>query len=276
MTMKKILAVTFLSLFLFANASMVDGVAIIVDNQPIMISEIAKTRANLNISKQEAIDKLIIQKLQKNALESIKVGEDEVDQKIAQIAARNKVSEAKMRGLLKEQGTSWTQYRENIKREIQKQKFFQTEVLSLIEKPSEDELKLYYKNHKEMFSLPTSITMTEYKAKTKRDLEIFFSNPLSGGADVNSKKFTQKVEKISPALLPLLLQTPNGGITPAIDSGSGYIVYYVESKNGIRNKSFEDSRDTILQKWEEDQREAALKDYFEKQRTKAVIEIIRD
>ena len=274
--MKKILAVTFLSLFLFANASMVDGVAIIVDNQPIMMSEIAKTRASLNISKKEAIDKLIIQKLQKNALESIKVGEDEVDQKIAQIAARNKVSEAKMRGLLKQQGTSWAQYRENIKREIQKQKFFQTEVLSSIERPSEDELKLYYKNHKEMFSLPISITMTEYKAKTKRDLEIFFSNPLAGGADVNSRKFTQKVEKISPALLPLLLQTPNGGITPAIDSGNGYLVYYVESKNGIRKKSFEDAHDAILQKWEEEQRESALKDYFEKQRTKAVIEIIRD
>ena len=107
-------------------------------------------------------------------------------------------------------------------------------------------------------------------------MEIFFSNPLAGGADVSSRKFTQKVEKISPALLPLLLQTPNGGITPAIDSGNGYLVYYVESKNGIRKKSFEDAHDAILQKWEEEQRESALKDYFEKQRTKAVIEIIRD
>jgi parvulin-like peptidyl-prolyl isomerase len=276
MTMKKILAVTFLSLSMFTHAQMVDGVAIIVDNEPIMISEISNMKTNLNISKQEAIDKLIIQKLQKNALESIKVSEEEVDQKIAEIAARNKVSETKMQDILKTQGTSWVQYRENIKKEIQKQKFFQTEVISSIEKPSEDELKLYYKNHKEMFSLPTSITMTEYTSRTKRDLEIFFSNPLAGGADVNSRKFTQKVEEISPALLPLLLQIPNGGLTPAIDSGNGYIVYYVESKNGIRNKSYEEVRNTILQKWEEDQRESAIKDYFEKQRTKAIIEIIRD
>ncbi|MBN2768504.1 MAG: peptidyl-prolyl cis-trans isomerase [Campylobacterales bacterium] len=274
--MKKILTVTFLSLFLFAHAQMVDGVAIIVDNQPIMISEIAKMQAGLKISKQEAIDQLIIQKLQKNALESIKIGEDEVDQKIADIAARNKISESKMRTLLKQQGTSWIEYRKNIKKEIQKQKFFQEVVMKSIEKPSEDELKLYYKNHKEMFSLPTSITMTEYKSKTKRGLEIFFSNPLAGGGDVTSRKITQKIENISPSLLPVLLQTPSGNITPAIDAGNGYIVYYVESKNGVREKSFEDSRKAILQKWEEDQRESALKDYFEKQRTKAVIEVIRD
>ena len=274
--MKKIIVLTFLSFFVFANARMVDGVAIIVDNQPIMLSEISRMSSSLNISKKEAVDKLIIQKLQKNALENIKVGEDEVDRKIAQIAAHNNISENKMRNVLKQQGTSWTDYRENIKKEIQKQKFFQGEVLSSLEKPSEDELKLYYKNHQEMFAMPTSITMTEYKAKTKRDLEIFFSNPLAGGGDVSSKRITQKVKNISPALLPLLLQTKNGSITPAIDAGNGYIVYYVESKNGIKRKSFEEARGMILQKWEEEQRETALKDYFEKQRTKAVIEVVRD
>ena len=59
---------------------------------------------------------------------------------------------------------------------MKKEKFFQENVVKNIPTPTEDELKLYYNNHKDEFFAPSSVNLTEYSAPTKSVHERFSTN----------------------------------------------------------------------------------------------------
>ncbi|HHO42738.1 MAG TPA: peptidyl-prolyl cis-trans isomerase [Epsilonproteobacteria bacterium] len=273
--MKKILTILVIFATTFLSAKMTDGIAIVVENEPITLAEIRAVQQGMQVSREQAIEILIQDRLQKSAMNAIVVTETEVDQKIKEIATNNKVTMEQMQKILQEQNVSWAMYRENIKNEIKKQKFFQEQVSSSIPTPTDDELKMFYSNNIALFSLPKTIRMVEYKAKSKQKMQMFLQNPL-GTSGVTSKILVKKPSEISPSLLPLLLETNEGSLTPPVNAGDGYVLYYVQAKKGTQTIDFETAKPNVLVQWREQQKERALKDYFEKLRTRATIETIRE
>ncbi len=271
--MKKLILIGLLTLLTFSQAKMVDGVAVIVEGEAITTAEIRAIKKQLHISKQEAIDLLIQDRLQKVAMKDIKVSDDEVDSKVEKIAAQNKISIKKMQKVLKQQGTSWSKYRASIKQSIKKEHFYRQKVISTISEPTEDQLKIFYDNHKKEFVIPSSLSLIEYSSKSEESLKKFLQTKKR--KNIKSKKIKKYTKKLNPTLLGSLLSTPKGSFTRPFNAGDRYISYKVLSTQGKVNMPFESSKSMVTAKWRQQQQAQALKDYFQKMKTNANIKVIR-
>lgn len=271
--MKKLVLLGFITLLTLAQAKMVDAIAIIVEGEPITTAEIRAVEQQMQISKTEATNLLIQDRLQKSAMRDVNIAEADIDSKIANIAAQNNLTIPKMQKILKEQGTPWNKYRSSVKDAMKKEKFYQEKVVSSIPAPSEDELKLFYRNHQEDFTIPSSVNLVEYSAPTEEIMKKFLQTKNPKG--VKSRSVTKSTKDLNSGLLGSILQTQDGSFTRPLNAGDRYISYKVVSKEGQVNMSFEAAQGAVTAKWKQQQQGKALKDYFEKIKTNADIQILR-
>ena len=178
-----------------------------------------------------------------------------------------------MQKILKQRGTTWSKYRSSIKESLKKEKFYKEKVLATITAPSEDELKIFYRNHKEEFTVPSTINMIEYSSTSEAAMKKFLETKKKKG--VKSRSVKKSTKDLNPALLGTILQTQDGSYTRPFNAGDKYISYKVLSKHGKVNMPFEASKGAVAAKWKQQQQGKALKDYFEKMKTNANIQVIR-
>jgi len=273
--MKKplLLVITCIAFTLLSQAKMLDGIALIVEGEAVTTAEIRAIQTQMHVSKPQAIDMLIQDRLQKIAMKDIVIPEETIDKKISEIATQNNLSIPKMQKILQAQGTSWVKYRQSIRDALKKSKFYTDVIASNIPDPTEDELKLFYKNHKKEFALPSRINMIEYTAKSKKSMNSFLKTHKT--SFVTSKPVYKNTKETDGALLSLLLATPNGGYTKPFNAGDKYIVYKVVSKKGRTNLTFDAAKNMVSQAWKQTQQAQSLKDYFQKLRTRADVQILR-
>lgn len=271
--MKKLFLLGCILFAITTQAKMVDGIALIVEGEPVTTAEIRALQKQMSISKQQAKNLLIQDRLQKSAMRDIVIDETSIDSKISAIAAQNNITVPKMQKILKAQGTSWTRYRNTIREAMKKEKFFKNHVLSSIPEPSDDELKLYYKNHKKDFFAPKNVNLIEYSATSESKLKDFLTGKKTKG--VKSRSVKKLTKNLNPTLLGTILGTQNGAYTRPFNAGDRFITYKVLSKNGKMMLPFETAKPAVSAKWKREQQSKALKDYFEKLKTNADIQIIR-
>ncbi len=271
--MKKLVLLGFITLLTLSHAKMVDAIAIIVEGEPITTAEIRAVQQQMQVSKEQATNLLIQDRLQKSAMKDVFIAEADIDAKIATIAAQNNLTVPKMQKILKEQGTSWNRYRSSVKEAMKKEKFFQEKVVSSIAAPSEDELKIFYKNHQKEFTIPASVNLIEYSAPSEESMKKFLQTKNAKG--IKSHSVTKSTKDLNPTLLGSILQTQNGSFTRPFNAGDRYISYKVLSKQGKVNMPFEAAKGAVAAKWRQQQQGKALKDYFEKIKTSADIQILR-
>jgi len=271
--MKKLLLLGLLALFTFSSAKMVDGIACIVEGECITSAEIRAIQTQYSISKKEALNLLIQDRLQKSAMRDIVVDEKVIDSKISAIAAQNNLTVPKMQKILKEQGTSWEKYRSSIRNALKKEKFFQEHIVNTIPEPSDDELKLYYVNHKEQFVVPSTVNLIEYSAKSEQKMKDFLRT--KNTKKVTSRRISKSTKDLNPTLLSTILQTQDGSYTRPFNAGDKYISYKVLSKSGEVTMPFESARGAAAARWKKQQQNKAIKDYFEKLKTNADVQYIK-
>lgn len=271
--MRKLVLLGFITLITLSQAAMIDGIAVVVEGEPITTAEIRAIEKQMNVSKEEATNLLIQDRLQKSAMKDIAIDESAIDAKIANIATQNNLTIPKMQKILEEQGTPWAKYRSSIKDAMKKEKFFQENILNTIPTPSDDELMLLYKNHKEEFAAPASVNLIEYSAATEESIKKFLETKNETG--IKSQTIKKSTKTLNSALLGTILQTQDGSFTRPINAGDKYISYKVLSKEGSTAMPFEAAKGAVAAKWRQQQQGQALKDYFEKLKTNADVQILR-
>ena len=271
--MKKLVLLGLITLLTLSQAKMVDGIALIVEGEPVTTAEIRAIQQQMRVTKKQATSLLIQDRLQKSAMRDIAIDEGGIDSKIAAIAAQNNLTIPKMQKILKEQGTPWSKYRASIRDAMKKEKFYQENVVNSIPAPSEDELKLFYQNHKEEFVAPSSVSLVEYSAKTESTIKNFLQTKNKKG--IKSRSVKKKTKDLNPTLFGTIMQTQEGSYTRPFNAGDKYISYKVLSKNGKIAMPFEAARGAVTAKWKQQQQGKALKDYFEKLKTNADVQYIR-
>lgn len=271
--MKKIVFLLIITLLSLVEAKRIDGIALIVEGEAVTTAEIKALQRQMRVSKEKAIDLLIQDRLQKSAMNDIKIDETLIDGKISDIASQNNITVPKMQKVLKKQGTSWTKYRSSIREAMKKEKFFKEHIGRSIPEPTEDELRLYYKNHKSEFVLPRTISVIEYSTPTEKQMKKFLSTKKTKG--IKNKWMKKQTKDLDSTLLERMLQTQDNSFTQPLNAGDRFITYKVLSKDGKRSMSFEMSRGGLSRKWKQEQQGKALKDYFEKLKTNVDIEYIR-
>ena len=264
---------TLLSFSSFSYSKTLDAIALVVEGEAITTAEVKAVQKKMNIPKAKAETLLIQDRLQKSAMKDIFINEDSIDEKVTFIAKQNGLSVKKMQEILQQQGTSWSQYRSNMRDALKKEQFFQKKVMPSIPQPSQEELKLFYRNNKTKFILPKTIELIEYSAPTLTELKTFLQtrNP----KNVTSKRMSKETKELDETLLAKFLQTQNGYFTRPLNAGDRYISYKILSKQGTVTMSYEQAKGAVIGRWRQKQQTHALKDYFEKLRSNADIEKIR-
>jgi parvulin-like peptidyl-prolyl isomerase len=240
--------------------------------------EIQAVQEKLSMSKKAAIEALIKDRLEKSAINraNITVTDSEVDVQIRQIAQRRGLSKEQMISVLSKKGLTWESYKEQLKTEIKKKKFFQMNIASTISKPTDNDLKLYYEIHKDKFSSDSvaQISMIAYASGSSKKLLESINNPMKKVNGVKQEPLLASSNEMNPALFKIIQQTPEGSFTKPINTGRGFVAYYVKSKSSSAG-GFESVKNRVAMQWMQEEQIKAGRNFFNKLKSNADIKVIR-
>jgi len=267
-------------MFVLLEAKMVDAVAVVVEDEIITLYDITKEMQSAHLSKQEAIDVLIRQKLEANEIKkrSISVSEDEVYDEIRRLASANNMTISQFYdAVLESNALNSTELKEKIRQRLLSQKLYQSIAMSKMSEPSENDIKQYFQLHKSEFMQPSFVDVIVYISAKKELLEQKMTNPMFFSDEISKQQQRLDLQKINPQLASILLKTPEGSFTQILpNSKDSYMVFYLQKKGKSADVKLEDVRMRIVNAIMAQRRAQILDDYFEKLKDSADIKILRD
>lgn len=251
-------------LFLSLNAKIVDKIVAVVGNIPITSYEVETLSQNMNIPKNKALNLLIDKKIIENEIKKrgIEVDDYEIDDELEKIAKRNNLTLFEFRNILVQRGIL-DKVRKQIKENLLKQKLFAQIVNSKLT-VSDIEVKNYYENHKDEFSVFKTIQVVKYEANNPEILKQLFNNPYYNNPRIKVKTEIFSSNELSLDKLFLFKNTKVSQFTPIINEGLSYVTYYISNKEGKVYLPFDKVKDAIRNKLLAEKRNEILKDYFNK------------
>jgi len=274
---KTILSLLFFGLLL--NASVYDGVAIVVKDKAITLLDITQKMQELHANAKQSSDVLIREKLEAIELQNrkITVTSSEVYDEIKKTAARNKMSVNDFyEAVSNSNGLSSAQLKEKIRHRLLSQKLYREIAYTSMATPDEEEIQEYYKLHKENYKHPSSFTVIIYKAKDKTRLNEKVHNPMFYAPDIQTQEQVLPYGRISPELASLLQKTELSHFTPVIPDGkNGYMSFYIKSIESAKEGGLESVRVQITNSMMSEKREIVLSNYFARLRQNTKIKTIR-
>ncbi len=274
--MKKILPILLFSL-IATDAQVIDAVAIDVEGQAITTLEIQAVQQKMKISKKTAVELLIKDRLEKASIEkaNITISNEEIEQKVKAIADSKGMTKAQMQNILSQRGVTWEGYLEQLRLDMKKERFFQEYIMATIDRPSETELETFYNTHRSEFdSAPIQMSLVAYKSDSAQNLQNAIANPMQPLNGVTKENILASSNEMSPALLNLINQTPENSFTKPINTGKGFVAYYVKSK-GSAQSGFASVKNAVMARWMQEQRVQASQDFLNKLKSNANIRVIR-
>lgn len=269
--MKKLI---FIFLVQILCAKLIDAVAIVVDDEPITLSDIQKEIAQ-GLSKEEAIEKLISQTLKASKIKDlgIEISDYEVENRISLIASKNKMSVQELENLVSKR-QNLQKYKQQIKESLVNEALFRS-ILANEMPMSEGEIEKYYKQNPSKFKQAKTAIIIQYMSLDKNSLEKMINNPLLKDDGVLQKKDRLDLQKINPNLARIIQETRVGGFTQIFNQGNRYFSFYVKEKMGVSTMPYEQASTKIKEMLIIEKRKRAIKDYFMRQRSVARIIMLR-
>jgi parvulin-like peptidyl-prolyl isomerase len=271
----------FLFLLLTAglNAKIIDGVAILVQDQPITMQDITNSMSETHLDENKTVDLLIRKKLESQEIKErkISVNDEEVINEIKRMASLNNMSvEQFYEAVSSTQNLTSEQVQKEMKERLLSQKLFQAIAYTRMDEPDAQEIKDYYELNKEKFIHPQSFATTVYEAKEQSLLQQKIDNPMFYSPEIAHQEQTFEYSKIAPALAEILSKTPANHFTEIIPNGkNGFVCFYIQEIVQAKDVKLEDIKAQIENMIMADKREQTLKEYFDRARINANIKIIR-
>ncbi|TLD90119.1 MULTISPECIES: peptidylprolyl isomerase [Helicobacter] len=259
-------------------AEVVAGVALRVNGYAITLYEIEKTQKELRISKQEAIDILINERLRDDEIERFKISVDDfkVDEEIAHIAANMNLSKEQLLAKVTKD-MSLQEYRAQIKKQIQTRDLMQRILASNVNISSEEELLSYYTRNKKEFMVPSSVRVVRYLAQSDDELQKAIAAPNKNIKGVQKFNETITLSSLSPQIAQVFLSTPNNEFTPVLATGgNGFVCFLIKERLGESLLDFEEAKPIINQKIMAHKEQSIIAEHFNKIRSSANIVTLRE
>ena len=281
MTIKwKLLIFVTLSLTLFfspLNASTVDGISLIINKEPITLYDIHKYATRFNLSKKEALDVLIRQKLEDSEIKKLGISADsfEVDQYIENLAISNGVSQYEFLNLIRSKNIDVAEYKEDLRSKLQRDKLYKKIISTKLQQVGDNELRAYYNDNLNEFSQASTFDVTIYSSADQQALQAIAQNPMSAVSGVELKEATFEAAKTDPKLTLLLNKTAQGSFSTMVKSDQNFVLFFVKKKHNVQNIAFEDAKNYISNRLAEGKEQKAIEEYFEKLKASANIQVVR-
>ena len=274
--MKYVLLILF---FVTLHAKTIDGIAIMVKDQPITLYDITSTMEEHKISQEQAVELLERKKLEDIEIKErhITASKQEVFEDIQRMAEQNKMSVIELYSAIQSsQGLSERKLKKKIKEKILNQKLYNAIAFSHLEQPNDEEIQEYYQLHQKEFQKPSSFTVLIYQCPDKTLLQEKVDNPMFYSPKVTSEEQTFEAAKMNPRLAELLDKTQVNNFTQVIPAPQGgFMSFYIKEKGANDSPDLNAIRPQISNALMGQKRETILKDYFDRQRLNADIKLIR-
>ena len=273
----KIIFFILLSLTLYAQT--IDGVAILVKDQPITLFDIESAMQEHKIPQEQAIDLLVRKKLEAAEIKTrhIMASKQEIFEDIQRMAEQNKMSVIQLYSAIQSsQGLSERELKKKIKEKILNQKLYNAIAFSHLEQPTDREIEEFYNLHKEKFTQPSSFEVLIYHSTDRTHLQEKIDNPMFYAPDVQSEAQSFDPNNMNPQLAQLLNKTPINSFTPVFPAPQGgFMSFYLKDKGQSAAPDLEKIRPQVSNAIMGQKRESILKDYFDRQKLNADIKTIR-
>ena len=144
------------------SAATIDGVAIVINKEPITLYDVYKYSKRFNIEKKEALDILVRQKLEESEIKKldISVTNFDVDQAIETLAISNNMSQFDFINMIKSKNIDIAEYKEELKNKLKRDKLYRHILSAKAQQVSDGELKAYYNENQNEFSQASSFDVT--------------------------------------------------------------------------------------------------------------------
>ena len=264
-------------LFSSANAGTVDGVSLIINKEPITLYDVFKYSNRFNISKKEALDILVRQKLEESEIKKQNITTDafEVDQYIENLAISNKMNQYDFLAMIQSKNVEIAEYKEDVKSKIKREKLYKKIVSTKMQQLGDSELQAYYNENPGEFSQAASFDVTIYTSPSQEALGAIQNNPMSAVSNVELKDTTIEATKVDPKLAFMLNATPKGKFSTIVKSDQNFAMFFIKNKNDVKSVAFADAKNYIYSKLAEGKEQKAIEEYFEKLKSSANIQVIR-
>jgi len=256
---------------------MVGGVSIVVNGEPITTFEIKDFAQKNHVSINDAVNALIQDKLagEEASKLGIAVTNSEVEKAIESLAKRNGLSVDSFKQRVRQEGKSIYDLKQDLRKQIQKDKLYQRILAGSIKKPTDEDLRRLYAQHKDEFNFPTKVDVIQYVATDKSSLRQKMKTPAFPIDGVSEGKTSLPLNAIPPALAQTLVKTKVGRYTPILMIGGGRYVAFKVLKKHTKHISFEEVKPKLMMAYLGERRQAKLIEYFEKKKSSATIKVIR-
>lgn len=273
---KKLLLV-FLTLTTMSFAQIVDAIALIVNDQPVTLYDIEKRKVEANLPKDKAVAQLIDEVLFEQLVDEHNITADifDVNNYLEKIAASNGMDLYTFKSIIRQKYQDYNAYEENTRKLIIKQKLTQKLVRGNLKIATEEDLKIYYENNKNLFSSASNIRAVQYSSKDNASLQKAIKSPMTNVKDVKKVSIELNQANLNPQLKYILNETKVNQFTPVFTSNKQYVSLLIREKQNQQTVAFEDVKDRIFNIIMQDREQKYLKDYFEKLKLSADIKIVR-
>lgn len=259
------------------SANLVNGISVIVNNEPITLYEVHKVSKQENISLDEALNLLVQERLKEIQIKklAIKASSFEVTQEIENIAKKNSMNSTELLKVVESKGISEKAYRADIASSIKSRKLFQRIFKNKIPVISDEEMEKYYKKNPEQFSQAGTYNITVYNSATETGLRRALENPMAPSLGVTVENKDVDASSLDRKKLYFLNQTPVGKFTPIITTKNGYVSYLVNNKTNSLPLPFAQAKPLIREYLSQRNQKNVIDNYFDKLKADAHIEVLR-
>ncbi|MDU9703431.1 SurA N-terminal domain-containing protein [Helicobacter pylori] len=256
----------------------VGGISLLVNGSPITLYQIQEEQKKSKVSKAQARDRLIAERIKNQEIERLKihVDDDKLDQEMAMMAQQQGMDLDHFKQMLMAEG-HYKLYRDQLKEHLEMQELLRNILLTNVDTSSETKMREYYNKHKDQFSIPTEIETVRYTSTNQEDLERAMSNPNLEVPGVSKANEKIEMKTLNPQIAQVFISHEEGSFTPVMNGGGGqFITFYIKEKKGKNEVSFSQAKQFIAQKLVEESKDKILEEHFEKLRVKSRIVMIRE
>ena len=276
--MKKLLflAAGMLSALNLYSAQMINGIAAIVENEPITLYEVYSLKEQLRASEQDALNLLIRDRLEDAQIKNLNISVTpfELNDRIESIAKQNGMTNSQFRNSIQAQGMDFLEFKNNIEKKMLQEKLYKSILAEAGKNVNEQKAKMYFDANPDKFKVFSTAKVVLYRAKNPEELEAQKTSP-SLLNSVQTQELSLDYQSIDPRLAAIIAGTNNGEFTQILQGADSFDMFYVKEKIGSYTPSFADVKDNVINELYQGEQEKLMADYFDKLRAKAKIQILR-
>lgn len=257
-------------------AGLINGIAVIVNDEPITLYDIDNKIQKEHISKEEAVRNLIDEILYKQEIKKHNISVDilDIDDYIGKLAKQNNMDILDFKSVVREQ-QNYDLFIQKIKKQLIHQKLVSKIASNKLKIANDMDIEIYYQNNKNQFQLPNSIEVVAYVSKNKNLLKAIKLNPMLRDDNVIVKNILLKQSNINPQVKYIVNSTKENEFSSIFVDNKAYNMFYIKHKSDIKTIPLKDVKNSIFNKIMAKREQNYLKDYFETLKLTADIKVLR-